>query len=113
MEMKKTISLSILAALSTPLTAQESIPHIFSPSTPAKASEVNENFDFLNSRLNELEANGMPNNGGTLSLDIDCTENPAALNEAYLANKFTQSLSFSIAGSCYGDITGNRSPGPY
>jgi len=47
----------------------------------------------------------MPNNGGTLSLDIDCTENPAALNEAYLANKFTQSLSFSIAGSCYGDIT--------
>jgi len=105
MEMKKTISLSILAALSTPLTAQESIPHIFSPSTPAKASEVNENFDFLNSRLNELEANGMPNNGGTLSLDIDCTENPAALNEAYLANKFTQSLSFSISGSCYGDIT--------
>ena len=47
----------------------------------------------------------MPNNSGTLSLDIDCTENPAALNEAYLANKFTQSLSFSIAGSCYGDIT--------
>lgn len=109
MEMKKTISLSILAALSTPLTAQESIPHIFSPSTPAKASEVNENFDFLNTRLNELEANKVPNNGGTLSLDIDCTENPAALNEAYLANKFTQSLSFSIAGSCYGDITAPRS----
>ncbi|AFV87031.1 hypothetical protein [Alteromonas mediterranea] len=111
MAMKKLISLSVLAALSTPLTAQESIPHIFSPSTPAKAAEVNENFDFLNSRLNGLENSSLSEGSGTQEFDVDCTENPAALSEAYLANKFTQNISFLIVGSCYGDITVPRVEG--
>lgn len=34
--------------------AQE-LPNIFTPSTPAKAAEVNEKFDFLYQKLRELE----------------------------------------------------------
>lgn len=109
--MKKLIPLSVLAALSTPLTAQESIPHIFSPSTPAKAAEVNENFDFLNSRLNGLENSSLSGDSGTQEFEVDCTENPAALSEAYLANRFIENVGFLITGSCYGDITVPRVEG--
>lgn len=101
MAMKKLTTLIILTAISTPLAANESVPHLFSPSTPAKASEVNENFDYLNSRLNTLEENS---GDGQLELEIDCTNNPAALNEAYLQNNLIKDLKFFIKGSCYGDI---------
>ena len=65
--------------------SQEVIPHLFTPSTPAKASEVNENFDVLNQRLTSLEQHslGLKLKDGYETIELDCTANPAALNETY------------------------------
>ena len=109
--MKTLVPAAIVAALSTHTVAQQNVPHIFAPSTPAKAAEVNENFDVLNTRLNELENLVQPGNERQLDLDVDCTENPAALNEAYLENWHTKNITFSIKGSCFGDIDTPRVEG--
>jgi hypothetical protein len=111
--MKTILTLLVPSVFAIGANANETIPHIFSPSTPAKASEVNENFDYLNSRLNELEETFPSNGAEVLELDIDCTNNPAALNEAYLQNKLVKNLSFSIKGSCYGDIYTPRVEGEF
>ncbi|KHT54726.1 hypothetical protein RJ41_05660 [Alteromonas marina] len=102
--MKKITTIPFALAFSTTVFAQQEVPHIFTPSTPAKAAEVNENFDSLNSRLNELSEKALPENITIVNVEIDCTENPAALNEAYLENWYIKDLSFNIKGSCYGDI---------
>ena len=111
--MKIILTLLVPSVFAIGANANESIPHIFSPSTPAKASEVNENFDYLNSRLNELEETFPSSGAEVLHLDIDCTNNPAALNEAYLQNKLVKNLSFSIKGSCSGDIYTPRVEGEF
>lgn len=108
MSMKKITAIPFALVFSTTAFAQQQVPHIFTPSTPAKAAEVNENFDSLNSRLNELSEKALPENLTIVYLDVDCTENPAALNEAYLENWFIKDVSFRIKGSCYGDITTAR-----
>ena len=38
-------------------TANAQVPNTFTPGTPAKAAEVNENFEFLNSAIENLEKN--------------------------------------------------------
>lgn len=109
--MKIISTLLASSVLTVTANASETIPHIFSPSTPAKASEVNENFDYINSRLNQLEETSSNSGVAVLELNIDCTDNPAALNEAYLQNRLKKDLSFFITGSCYGDINTPRVEG--
>ena len=42
--------------------------------------------------------------GGKLILDnVDCTQNPHALNQAYIENSRFKDLTFIIKGDCYGD----------
>ncbi|MBR9785124.1 MAG: hypothetical protein GYB34_12300 [Gammaproteobacteria bacterium] len=98
-----------LSLLSTNAIAQE-VPNIFSPSTPAKAAEVNENFDFLYQKLRELESSsiGFTVKEGKEVFNVDCTDNPAALNELYVEKRYLSDLHFIITGQCYGNITVNR-----
>lgn len=99
----------LLSFFSLTVMAQE-LPNIFSPSTPAKAAEVNENFDFLYQKLRELENSsiGFTVREGKEVFYVDCTGNPAALNELYLEKRFLSDLHFIISGECYGNITVNR-----
>ncbi|TMO82179.1 hypothetical protein [Pseudoalteromonas spongiae] len=100
---KRLLTISVLSTLSVHAMAQ-GVPNIFSPDTPAKASEVNENFDFLAS--NSIGANLI---NGEISTDVDCTSNAAALNEAYAEYVNYREINFQIKGNCYGDITVKRS----
>ena len=109
-KLNKTTLASVLLFSSTAIAADDTVPHIFSPSTPAKASEVNENFDALNNRLNELQEKsfGYLVKDGFPVFQVDCTDRPEALNEKYLENWALPRMSFEIKGSCYGDISQPR-----
>lgn len=82
----------------------QTVPNIFTPNTPAKAAEVNENFDLLASK-----SIGMNLIDGEVEVDVDCTSDAAALNKAYAENVNYKDVNFSIRGDCYGDITVKRS----
>jgi len=102
MKNKLSLLLSTVILLSSN-TFAEKVPNIFTPNTPAKAAEVNENFDFLVHK--SMGANLVD---GEVELAIDCTTNSAALNEAYAEHVNYRNLNFSIKGNCYGDITVKR-----
>ena len=79
----KIFSVSCVMLSSISVLLAQTVPHTFSPNTPAKASEVNENFEFLASELREIS--------------INCNEGEAitdAINSGY--NVLT------ITGDCYG-----------
>jgi len=73
----KLIGFYIVLTLPTVLLA-EILPHIFNAGDPAKASEVNANFNFL---LEEIEKQKIGANIG-FSHSVDCDLNSSALSEA-------------------------------
>ncbi|MBE7213930.1 hypothetical protein MK852_06750 [Shewanella benthica] len=106
-------SLSFIFVLACSTANASDVPNVFSASTSAKAGEVNENFDYLNVRANDfeeqlemLQLKSMGNHliDGEQSVEVDCSGNPAALNEAYAENVQYRNLNFTITGNCYGDI---------
>ncbi|MEM1111055.1 MAG: hypothetical protein AAGI11_04020 [Pseudomonadota bacterium] len=90
-----------LAALSTAVLSISSfvsadLPNTFVEDTPAVAAEVNENFEFLNSRIDALS------NYELIELDINCSglePNPAALQEALDTRPFGR-IRVNVAGAC-------------
>lgn len=86
------------------------VPHVFEPSTPAKAADVNENFDYLSERLDTIATQSIGSNliDGEIEIEVDCTSNPVALSEAYVKYINYDEINFYISGSCYGDITAKR-----
>lgn len=82
----------------------QTVPNIFTPNTPAKAAEVNENFDLLASK-----SIGMNLIDGEVEVDVDCTSDAAALNKTYAEYVNYKDVNFRINGNCYGDITVKRS----
>ena len=73
----KLVGFYIVLTLPTVLLA-EILPHIFNAGDPAKASEVNANFNFL---LEEIEKQKIGANTG-FSHSVDCDLNSSALSEA-------------------------------
>ena len=96
-------------ASSTSVHSQQ-VPNIFSPDTPASAADVNQNFTYVTDRLGELEnlSLGFNLKDGERNLDVDCSNDAAALNQAYNDNWQYSELNFTITGDCYGDISANR-----
>ncbi|MCH8502312.1 MAG: hypothetical protein LAT77_10435 [Aliidiomarina sp.] len=87
--------------------AQEvDIPHQFSPSTPAKAEEVNENFAFLGSRLAEVleRFEASPADNHVFQKYVNCAENPYGLRDAYAEGLEYTFISLVIEGACYGNF---------
>ena len=111
----------IIAIFSFSTFATDPVPNTFTAGSPAKATEVNANFEHLvsassaseqalaalDARLAEMEGSLSPLTQlteGEIELDVDCTSNPSDLLEKYQANADFTNLSFSITGECYGDI---------
>jgi hypothetical protein len=46
--------------------------------------------------------------GGEISFDVDCTDDPAALLSTYQANLIYSNVNFNLTGQCYGDIADVR-----
>lgn len=109
MNVLKTLSVSALLLSGVGAHGQD-IPNIFTPATPANAADVNENFDHVVERLQGLENRsvGFLMRDGEIDLNVDCTDNPAALNEVYADWWRLHELNFFITGDCYGDITIRR-----
>jgi hypothetical protein len=76
------------------------IPHIFSADTPAKAEEVNENFAVLADATIVLKNI----NNVAEDIEVNCIDNPTALQVAYFENLYKTAVSFNITGRCYGDL---------
>ena len=57
-------------------------PHRFSAGDPALASEVNENFTYLDDRMTEIASDQVKSNKGQLDTTIDCGADQEALAEA-------------------------------
>ncbi|WP_341206988.1 hypothetical protein [uncultured Psychrosphaera sp.] len=110
------ISITSLSAL-----AADPVPNVFTAGTPAKAAEVNANFQHLvtlataseealtalDAKIAEMENSEMPLTqlkDGEIELAVDCTNNPSDLLEKYQANAHYSNVNFSITGECYGDI---------
>ncbi|MDU0112894.1 hypothetical protein RT723_07755 [Psychrosphaera aquimarina] len=113
------ISITSLSAL-----AADPVPNVFTAGTPAKAAEVNANFQHLvtattvneealaalDAKIAEMEDSEVPLSplsqlkDGEIELAVDCTNNPSDLLEKYQANAYFTNVNFSITGECYGDI---------
>jgi hypothetical protein len=78
----------------TPGSAQAAELHEFSKGKPARAAEVNENFDNLDQRLLKLESSQMSEQA------IDCNSDANALLNTILQNN----TSYTLSGMCNGPI---------
>jgi len=113
--------LSVVLALSMFLIATHSLAADliqFQAGQPAKAAEVNANFQALNQELTALgnfeqlsteqvaklrAAVGVT--GDLLEVNVDCTSNPEALQQEWLTiGERTNWVSFKIKGSCYANL---------
>jgi hypothetical protein len=76
----------------------------FSNGEIADADEINNNFSVLNSRLNNVENMNFGFVGDNIQayklLQVDCSENAAALSQAWEANYATNQIKFVINGRC-------------
>lgn len=100
------------------------IPHTFSAGQPARAYQVNENFDAINEKAKEnlalitaLEAQitKMEESQSLFkeSIEVDCSDDPAALAKAYWEIKDSAITSFFVSGTCYGDIRNHPETGEF
>ncbi|ALO33978.1 hypothetical protein CMT41_03995 [Colwellia sp. MT41] len=118
--MKRLLPLLVLAPV---FANAEQVPHTFIAGTPAKAANVNANFTHVNDKatLNstsiatieaklttiESAANGSPLDilvNGEIDVEVDCTDQPEALQLAYHQHVNYRTLNFTLTGNCYGDI---------
>ncbi|MCH8502311.1 MAG: hypothetical protein LAT77_10430 [Aliidiomarina sp.] len=108
--MKKIQMLKIVAVsgiLSWPIFAQEvDVPHQFSPGTPAKAEEVNENFSFLAAEIADLMKRFDESTAGKarFAKHANCHENPYALRDALWEGVNFDDVRISLEGECYGSF---------
>ncbi len=129
--MKKIITfLTLLPVLAN----AEQVPHNFTSGTPAKAAEVNANFTHINdkstlntssitaneaklaaieAKLNAIEISAETSDfdlleNGEVSVEVDCTNKPEALQLAYHEHINYRSIKIGITGSCYGHIASIR-----
>ncbi|MGR5500225.1 hypothetical protein ACQKP3_05835 [Vibrio sp. DNB22_10_4] len=78
------------------------VPHTFSAGSPALASEVNENFSQLDSRLEALEGSEA-NSNSYITVQLDCSENAKALVEALEGTRNSSAqMEYQISGACEG-----------
>lgn len=68
----KLLNIFIIPSIS--LSAFAELPHKFSPGTPAKASEVNENFQYLNDQIDELKNNA--SESGSYTCETNTSDYP-------------------------------------
>lgn len=71
------------------------VPHTFTPSTPAKASEVNENFQSLASSLQGVKKVSLEQNGSVIGKSL--AMNMFKLGDTVLTNLFKLNTGYAIA----------------
>ena len=86
---------------------QTEVPHVFEDGQPAKASEVNENFDALETAIDAVAAVNSEQQLEPWGSDInyrvvvaDCTSDPLTLSEVYLATLHINPVVYLIKGVC-------------
>ena len=83
------------------------VPKIFEDGEVAEAADFNANFDYLEAKISALNE-GAPwikgNLNGSKIIELDCSDNPAALVEAYQDNVGIRQLLLVAKGGCYGAL---------
>lgn len=102
--------LSILFALSTfTLQAMAAVPNTFVAGTPAKAAEVNQNFTYLDTKINDIEDAACANDTSTSPGTYTYTANNTAAGTVLNLNAGGVSTSFTILSfPIYDQSTGKR-----
>lgn len=77
-------------------TAQTQVPNVFEDGTPASAAEVNENFEALETGLNQIESAI-----SSAEIDVDCASEKSALSQL-IAENTTVGIpkTYRITGTC-------------
>ena len=101
--MKYSLLMFSLVFFSTMVSAESDELISFSNGTIADADDVNHNFQLLLKQAEELKSRSK-------TIIVDCTDNPAALREAYNRNFEKRSLNFEIKGSCYANFANEGAP---
>ena len=71
--------------------------HSFSAGSAAKAQEVNENFAYLETKINALGSD-------VATMDVDCGADNTALSTALANARFAGPLTITVTGTCTGPI---------
>ena len=86
----------ILLLLPLSALAQTQVPNVFEDGTPATAAAVNENFEALETGLNQIETAI-----STAEIAVDCSNDKAALRTLMASNESIDSLkTYRITGTC-------------
>ncbi|WP_418642343.1 hypothetical protein ACNUDM_20605 [Vibrio chaetopteri] len=100
METSNKLMLATLFSHTIAVGAFAAVPNTFSAGSPALASEVNENFSQLDSRLTALEGS---ESDSYITVEVDCSENAKALVEAFEGSRNSNAqMEYLISGSCEG-----------
>ncbi|MEM7294307.1 MAG: hypothetical protein AAF420_13075 [Pseudomonadota bacterium] len=87
---------SAVALICTSNAAVAAVPHTFSVDAPARAAEVNANFEHLDSRIIALESN----EGVTGEVSVDCS----ADSQALINTKLQPNVTYQLTGVCDGPL---------
>ncbi|WP_147378761.1 hypothetical protein [Motilimonas pumila] len=102
------------ASFSSLALAAENVPYEFKPGTPAKADEVNANFNHNTALAKEALAIAKANTGsnGALAADktvpLDCAANAYALKDQVNLSHGALNVNYLITGACHGPIAIRR-----
>ncbi len=102
--MELTTRLSALATIALLSgTAHSAVPHVFSAGGLAKASEVNDNFDNLDARIESILEIGR--HGHLTEVNADCDADAGALKAALADLPIAGNAVIHFSGACEGPIT--------
>jgi hypothetical protein len=76
------------------------VPNNFADGEVATANEVNENFESLDARINALETPLERDSLGFLTIAVDCTNEPGALEDILQVSAQNDPVLFDISGNC-------------